>query len=219
MSQDQRVFEWPDASDHGPADLDLTGLVKKAKTGSQWAFARLVDLLYQDVFRAVYYRTRSRMDAEDLTQEVFLKAFQGLPSLRETSQFRAWLFAIALNRIRDHQRKDRLWALLGMHTQRQEREMDELQDTGGRGLEPWFREAFWRELGDFLDGLPRLQREVFLLRFMDELSLGEISKVMGKEESTIKTHLYRAVKRFRDESGDLRTSLKEISASCPNTSL
>ena len=59
-----------------------------------------------------------------------------------------------------------------------------------------------------LDKLSKMEREVFLLRFFDHLNLNEIAGVMKKNESTIKTHLYRALAKFRKEPG-LRQLLKE----------
>ena len=59
----------------------------------------------------VFYRIRSRVDAEDITQDVFLKAFQKISSVKEAAKFRGWLFSIALNRIRDFQRKKRFRSL------------------------------------------------------------------------------------------------------------
>lgn len=50
-----------------------------------------------------------------------------------------------------------------------------------------------------LDKLSRLEREVFLMRFMDHLRIVEIAQVLNRSESTVKTHLYRALKKFKDE--------------------
>jgi RNA polymerase sigma-70 factor (ECF subfamily) len=62
------------------------------------------------------------------------------------------------------------------------------------------REDFWKQVRLLLDKLSRLEREVFLLRFMDHLSIREISQIMEKSESTVKTHLYRALKKFKNDT-------------------
>jgi RNA polymerase sigma-70 factor (ECF subfamily) len=51
-----------------------------------------------------------------------------------------------------------------------------------------------------LDCLAKMEREVFLLRFFDELSINEISRTLGRGESTVKTHLYRALRKVRDRA-------------------
>lgn len=79
----------------------LVSLVNRAREGNRSAFAQLADQFHHDIFRMVFYRIRSRVDAEDLTQDVFLKAFQKIESVRDAAKFRGWLFSVALNRIRD----------------------------------------------------------------------------------------------------------------------
>jgi len=61
------------------------------------------------------------------------------------------------------------------------------------------KKEFWREVESFMRRLSKLEREVFQLRFMDHLGIAEISVVLGRGESTVKTHLYRAVKKFQTE--------------------
>jgi len=66
----------------------IPALVEKARAGSRIAFEQLVDLFQEDIFRTVYYRTRSRMDAEDLTQDIFIKAFKNLSGLKAFDRLR-----------------------------------------------------------------------------------------------------------------------------------
>ena len=187
----------------------LVVLVNQAKDGNRSAFARLVDQFHSDVFRMVYYRIRSRSDAEDIAQDVFLKAFQKISTVKDAARFRGWLFSIALNRIRDFQRKKRFRSLFKV----EEENIDSQPpvETGSdepEALEQVLKEDFWRQIRSMLDKLSKMEREVFLLRFFDHLNLNEIAGVMKKNESTIKTHLYRALAKFRKEPG-LRQLLKE----------
>ena len=59
------------------------------------------------------------------------------------------------------------------------------------------RQEFWHNIAQFLDGLPPMEREVFALRFLDQLSITEIAQVMKRSESTVKTHLYRSTLKFK----------------------
>jgi RNA polymerase sigma factor (sigma-70 family) len=81
--------------------------VDQAKAGSRAAFEELVALYHEDIFRRAHYRTRSRMDAEDLTQEIFMRARR----LKSVDRFRGWLYSTALNRVRDFHRKRRFLVL------------------------------------------------------------------------------------------------------------
>ena len=178
----------------------LVTLVKKAGEGNRSAMTRLAEQFHEDVFRMVYYRMRSRVDAEDITQDVFLKAFQKVSSIKDAAKFRGWLFSIALNRIRDFQRKKRFRSLFKKEDDNIESRPSEMADNGQpEALEAVLKKDFWRQIGLILEKLPNMEREVFLLRFFDHLSIKEIAGVLKKNESTIKTHLYRALAKFRKE--------------------
>ena len=183
------------------AASQVTFLVEKARGGSRTAFEELVNIFHVRIFRMAYYRTQSHMDAEDLTQEIFIQAFRNLFKLKKVDLFRAWLFSIAVNRVRDFLRKKRLMTFL-----RVSGETDGLDqsaaETGDQpdALSHLMRKDFWEQIELLLDKLSRVEREVFLLRFMDQLSIKEISQVLDKSESTVKTHLYRALKKFKKEN-------------------
>jgi RNA polymerase sigma-70 factor (ECF subfamily) len=193
----------------GSGGASILSLVNEARGGSKTAFEQLVGLYHEDIFRMAYYRTRSRMDAEDLTQEIFMRAFKNLRRLKHAARFRGWLYSIALNQVRDFHRKRR-FAILNFTFFRQPDSAEQNGESADFpdaliGLE---KEEFWKQVGSFLDTLPRMEREVFILRFMDELGIREISEALKKNESTIKTHLYRSLKKFRGEDG-LRRFLQE----------
>jgi RNA polymerase sigma-70 factor (ECF subfamily) len=70
---------------------------------------------------------------------------------------------------------------------------------------------FWHQINLILRKLSRMEKEVFVLRFFDHLSISEIAGALKKSESTIKTHLYRALAKFKKE-GRLRQMLKEVAS-------
>ena len=188
----------------------LVSLVNRAREGNRSAFAQLVDQFHQDIFRMVFYRIRSRVDAEDLTQDVFLKAFQKIESVRDAAKFRGWLFSVALNRIRDFQRKKRFRSLFKKEDEDIESHQIEKTDRDQPdALEQVLRKDFWRQIGLILKKLPTMEREVFLLRFFDHFSIKEIADVLKKKESTVKTHLYRALAKFKKEPA-MRQLLNEV---------
>lgn len=179
----------------------VTSLVERARDGDGSAFEELVDLFQEAIFRMVYYRTRSRMDAEDLTQEIFIRAFENLSKLRDLERFRTWLFRMAINRVRDFYRKKRVLGFF--RTVEDDTDADladvKIQDDPG-ALDHIIRQEFWQQVKSFSNMLSRLEREVFFLRFMDHLNIREIAQVMDKSESTVKTHLYRGLKKFKENS-------------------
>jgi RNA polymerase sigma-70 factor (ECF subfamily) len=185
--------------DQAPDRLShVASLVEQAREGSDSAFEQLVNLFREDIFRMAYYRTRSSMDAEDLMQDVFMQAFKNLARLKEVRQFRSWLYSIAVNRIRDFNRKKRIRVLFGASAQYHEVDHSPTDEKSHpEALDRLMTRDFWKKIGSFLDKLPHTEREVFMLRFMDHLSIREISQALGKSQSTIKTHLYRSVNKFK----------------------
>ena len=177
-------------------------VVQRAKEGDRTAFGYLVSLFHEEIFRMVYFRTRSEADAEDLTQDIFIQAFKGVRRLKEVDRFRPWLFSIAINRVRDFYRKKRFLFFFGTPTEAGALGMEQNQGKiEGEPLKNVERRDFWKQIGIFLKKLSRQEKEVFLMRFLDQLTLKEIAETLGKGESTIKTHLYRALKKFKKEPG------------------
>jgi RNA polymerase sigma-70 factor (ECF subfamily) len=68
---------------------------------------------------------------------------------------------------------------------------------------------FWTRFNEFIKKLPRLQQEVFRLRFLDHLSITEIALTLESSESSVKTHLYRAIEKFKNEGFSLGPAPEE----------
>jgi RNA polymerase sigma-70 factor (ECF subfamily) len=199
-----------DSNKTSGTSAQLVLLVNQAKDGNRSAFAQLIDQFQADVFRMVYYRIRSRADAEDIAQDVFLKAYQKISGIKDASRFRGWLFSITLNRIRDFQRKKRFRSLFKAEDENIESQPPlETGTDQPDALDHVLREDFWRQIRLILNKLSKMEREVFLLRFFDHLNINEIAGALKKNESTIKTHLYRALAKFKKEPG-IRQLLKEV---------
>ena len=176
--------------------------VKMAQAGDRTAFHRLVDQYQAEIFRMIYYRTRSEMDAQDLTQDVFMRAFKHIGRLEHPELFRSWLFRIGINRVRDHHRRNRIKSLIGIVSLDDEefRETEEMAEPP-EAARTIAKEDFWKQVQHLLTSLSRMEKEIFLLRFFDQLSLKEISTAMKKNENTIKTHLYRALNKVKAAVG------------------
>ncbi len=136
------------------------------------------------------------VEAEDLLQEVWLRAYDAAPARRIESPVRAWLIVIALNVARDHQRRvqrrerlRRIWAWPTPVA-----EQGELAN-----LHP--RSRLWRAVAR----LPPLQRRVLVLRVLEGLSTAETAVAIDRAEGTVKASLSRALHRLRGELTVLET--------------
>ena len=161
----------------------------------------------------VYYRVRPHTEAEDLTQDIFLKAFRNIGNLREANRFKSWLYRIAVNRVRDFHRRQRLRTMFSSDSEFNEADLTEKRDEGEdpEALSKVMKAEFWHQIGLILKRLSSMEKEVFMLRFFDHLSINEIAGVLKKSESTIKTHLYRALAKFKKED-KLRQMLQEVAS-------
>ena len=188
------------AADNNDMSMEVAVLAEKAMAGNRVSFQELVNMFQEDIYRLVYYRTFSQMDAEDITQEVFVQAFRKLKSLKDTQKFRAWLYTIAVNRCNDFLRKRKYFSFLRFRAAQEENLMETNRGRNNSYDESIAKEKFWKQVKSLMDRLSAMEREVFALRFMDHLSLMEIAAVLNKSESTVKTHLYRALDKIRKDS-------------------
>ena len=179
------------------ADRDILEWVAAAKAGDDASFRCLYDRFYAPIFRMIYYRTRSRSDSEDLTQDVFMAAYKRLAGLKQPHLFRAWLFRIAVNRVRDFFRRKRLQKMFFRPLADYDETQPVIPDDADGPLTQVVYQEFWRHIALFLKGLPQMEHEVFVLRFLDQLSFKEIAHVLKRSESTVKTHLYRSTLKFK----------------------
>lgn len=180
--------------------LEIAALAEKARSGNRAGFQELMRMFQEDIYRLVYYRTYSRLDAEDLTQEIFEQAYKKMDSLNDPQRFRAWLYSIAVNRCNDFHRKKKYLALLQLRSAREQEFMEEDMDRQQGFNDAIEKKRFWAQVRTMLQKLPAMEREVFTLRFMDHRNISEIADILNRNESTVKTHLYRALCKVREES-------------------
>ena len=154
----------------------------------------------QPVFGLIVRMVRNRELAEDLSQEVFLKAYRALASYDASRKFSSWLFKIAHNATIDHLRRSEL-PTVPLATDDPERGdlVDVLEDASVVTPE---RRAESSDLALALDEAVRqlrpAYREVILLRHREELSYQEIADVVGASLGTVKTNLHRARKELME---------------------
>ena len=154
----------------------------------------LVATYEQRIFRFHLVSVRDRDVAQSLTQDTFMRAWNARASFRGDCAISTWLMRIALNLVRDHTRTDRFrfWKRvsetaidvsdISSHVPHRDSSLE------SRLIANEQLTLVWESVAQ----LSERQRNVFLLRFLDELELSEIANITGLPVSTVKTHLYRA---------------------------
>lgn len=180
--------------------MEMTLEAEQARAATD--FDAVVREHWPRVFRFILVSLRDRNDAESLTQDCFLKAYQAWGRFRGDSSVSTWLMRIAINQMRDHARNRRLqfWKRTRANSPD-----DDLPIGISKEASPEKRaaakqqvQAVWRAAAS----LPEQQRTVFLLRFVEDLDLLEIAAVTGLKEGTVKAHLFRALQAVRTRMGE-----------------
>jgi RNA polymerase sigma-70 factor (ECF subfamily) len=145
-------------------------------------FAELYDQHFDRVYAFIARRVHDRSEAEDVTSEVFHRAFANIRKFQwRGTPFIAWLYRIAWNEIIDRARHSRREAELAMEPTRDE--MDEVER----------RATLFQMVGT----LPDAQRDVIVKRFAEDRSIAEIAREMGRSEGAIKQLQFRALETLR----------------------
>ncbi len=148
------------------------------------AFGRLYDKYYKSIFRYIYHRTLDHTLTEDLTSNTFFAAFRHIGRYRwRRIPFSAWLYRIATNEIRMHLRK-----------QKQLSSMDLDPASAGENM---MVEEDYAALHQAILRLKPIYQAVITLRFFEEKTISEISKITGKKEGTVKSQLHRGIEKLR----------------------
>jgi RNA polymerase sigma-70 factor (ECF subfamily) len=150
-------------------------------------FERLYEEHAAALFGFLTYRTGQRALAEDLVAETFARALRGRKGFdRRRGTEKAWLYTIALNLLRDHQRR------AGVEERALERSHEERADRALEQAEA--RDAVQRGLGALSDE----ERDTVALRFGADLTVPEIAKLTGEKLTTVEGRLYRALRKLRE---------------------
>ena len=179
-----------------PNDPDQTMWITQTKNGNSVAFNNIIEKYQQPIYNFCYRMLNNGNEAEDATQEVFLRAYFRLDSYAETYKFSTWLFSIASHYCIDKLRKRRF------------------QLVSWDGLAPWhscpdevtlqpecalLNAEAAQEVQALLDTLPPNYRTVIILKYWHAMSYQEIAQTLGITISSIKSRLFRARKMMAAE--------------------
>jgi len=165
-------------------------LIAAWQGGDEQAAAELVRRHARALARFLAGGGALEVDVDDLVQETFIRAFRGVGRFRGLCQFRTWLLTIGGNVLRDAARRAKRATLVPLG--------EDVRATGG---DPHERAVAGEVAGRLLEGLgrlPRMQREVFLLRAQQALGYDEIAAALGTTPGAARVHYHHAVKRLKE---------------------
>ena len=170
---------------------EVARLVKRATGGDLEAFGELYGIYLDRIYRYVFYQIRDKMTAEDITEEVFVKAWKAIKSCQgKEKTFSSWLYRIAHNQVIDNLRSQR------NHLSTEE--VESLADVSNLELEVEGN-LERQELLASLSCLSQSQTQVIILKFIEGLENREIEHIMGKSQGAIRVLQMRALSTLRRE--------------------
>jgi RNA polymerase sigma-70 factor (ECF subfamily) len=158
------------------------------------AFGIIYRRYIERVYRYVYHQVYNAEDAEDLTAQVFMSAWESLPRYEERGLFTAWIFGIARNKVRAFRRNQRV-----------DLPLEKINDQSTYKPDPFTQieaDESLTSLREIIAGLPGEQQELLSLRFGGGLTYRQIGAVVGKSEAAVKMQMSRLLDRMRAEWED-----------------
>jgi RNA polymerase sigma-70 factor (ECF subfamily) len=173
---------------------DVT-LVRQAQQGSRGAFEDLVKRYERKVFHLAYGFVQDRATADDLAQEVFIKAYFALPKFHFKSEFGTWLYRIAVNHIKDHLRKTARKKEVSIEdvAELPVAGGDEIKEREDMRVQDERKKVIFRVLA----ALPEKYRTILTLRDVRGLSYEEVASILAVSPGTVDSRLHRARKMLR----------------------
>lgn len=181
-------------------------LVKQIKKGEHEAFEKLVDMYKNKVYTICLRMVRIPQEAEDLAQETFIRAYNNIERYEVNRKFSTWLFRIATNLSIDYLRKKKPGASLDaeipgtegltMYSQLESKDDGPQAQTVKNELSEWVRAQ--------IQQLPEKYRTAITLKYIEDLSLKEISDILDIPTATVKTRIHRGREALRKRMGEIK---------------
>ncbi|MFZ1627106.1 MAG: RNA polymerase sigma factor [Candidatus Moraniibacteriota bacterium] len=172
-------------------------LVRAYRTGDEQSFALLLNKHLGAVYSFVFQLVQDRAAAEDVVQEVFVKAWRHLGRFDVTRPFRTWLFAIAKNSAYDWLKKKRAIPFSAFAIDEAEEPFENIPDTEPLPNELLIQEGVVHEVREAVACLHEPYRSLMVLVYQEGFSLHEASEVLGESYNTVKSRHQRAIARLR----------------------
>lgn len=215
------MFKKSRQSRPGTGKADTQTLIRRAQAGDVRAFEELVILYEEKIYTLSFYLAGNHADAQDLAQEVFVKAYQGLKSFRQEADLGTWLHRITVNLWLNMQRRQKASETFSLDDPIRTFEGEITRvvaaaDPAGDPAEALEGKELQRLVQKALLNLPEEFRTVLVLREMEGYSYEEIAAIMECSLGTVKSRLNRARQAIREK---IEAELREFNAADTKTTL
>ncbi|GEL77632.1 RNA polymerase sigma factor SigW [Tenuibacillus multivorans] len=180
-------------------DLRINQLIKQVKKGNHEAFGLIIDQYQHAIYQHCYRMLGNHHDAQEVTQEAFVKVYTNIKTFKQNNKFSPWLYRIATNLAIDHMRKKRPVSILDqpIHSNDHTTLLDKQKSKEQTPEESYERLELSETVQEALLTLPPKYRAVIVLKYVRDLPLQEIAEVLELPMGTVKTHLHRGREALR----------------------
>ena len=162
--------------------------IAACQQGEREAFDRLVERYQRDVYRLCYRYVNNHQDANDMAQDVFLKAYRAIGRFRGDSSFSTWLYRIAVNTCLNFRAARRV---------PQDELSDQIADRGASAAERMHEAERSAEVRRAVSRLPEKQRATLILKIYQDLTHEEVAGILGSSVGTVKANLFHALANLK----------------------
>ncbi len=174
-------------------------LVHRAREGDVEAFGQLVERHQDYMYNAVFHLVRREEDAEDVAQEVFVRAYENLTRFQGRAKFTTWLYGIMLNTVRSFWRRSSRHSVLSIDvpSDGQDGRPPEIESGVEDPADATMRREHVRMVRAGIARLDDQLREIIVLRDIQGLTYGDLADALDVPEGTVKSRLFRARRELR----------------------
>ena len=183
-----------------PTVADERFLIEQARKGNPSAFTQLVRAYEERAIRIAYSFVGNFEDARDIAQEGFVKAYGSLKHFKGDSKFSTWLYRILANLCKDFLRKKKVRRHTGVQVSNEgdgPTPIDKAESKEGSPRQHLKDQELEGAIRSACEALPEQQKNVFILRYLDGLSLEEIAQALKLSTGAVKAHLWQACQKMR----------------------
>ena len=176
----------------GVGSLDENLLIQKSQSGDIKSFEMLIETYQKKAFNIAYRMLGNLEDANDVTQEAFVKVYKSLGKFKGDSKFSTWLYSIVTNASIDYMRKNRKTDVVYLDKKEEDQMKIEVPDNINTPEHLFEKKEIKRVIHDSINKLSKEHRTVIILRDIQGFSYDEIANILNCSEGTVKSRISRA---------------------------
>jgi len=195
----QREFLKLPSDQKGEGELVDNELVRIVREADPQRYSEIIDRYQGKLFAYLYRLIGDREEAEDLLQDVFIKAYRNLFSYDTDRKFSSWIYRIAHNEAVNHIKRKSLKRFISLENVTSTKDKLDASSSEEDAQTSWIRKEIGKEVDTAINRLPFKYKQVLVLRYYSDKSYEEISEILGKPINTVGTLIKRAKNKLSDE--------------------